>query len=50
VEARILFHAGAIAIARGDRSGGDALLRQALGLGAALDPADRAEARRLLGG
>jgi tetratricopeptide (TPR) repeat protein len=50
VEARILFHAGAIAIARGDRSSGDALLRQALGLGPALDPADRAEARRLLGG
>ena len=50
VDARLLFHAGAIAIARGDAATGEALLRQALDLGPALDPMDRAEAEALLGG
>jgi tetratricopeptide (TPR) repeat protein len=49
VDARMTFHAGAIALARGDVTGGKALLQQALDLGPALDPADRAEAERLLG-
>lgn len=50
VDARILFHAGAIALARGDALTGEALLRQALDLGPALDPAHRAEAEALLSG
>jgi tetratricopeptide (TPR) repeat protein len=48
VDARIVFHAGAIALGRGDADGGRALLRQALALGPALDPAARAEASSLL--
>jgi tetratricopeptide (TPR) repeat protein len=49
IDARILYHAGAIAIASGD-AGGRALVQRALDLGPALDPLDRAEALRLLGG
>ncbi|MGH2407029.1 MAG: tetratricopeptide repeat protein [Candidatus Limnocylindrales bacterium] len=49
VDARILEHAGAIAVARGDAATGDTLLRQALALGPALDPLATAEAQRLLG-
>lgn len=48
VDARITYHAGAIAMARGERASGEALLRQALALGPALDPADRAAAEALL--
>ncbi|HEY8868884.1 MAG TPA: hypothetical protein VIM30_05795 [Candidatus Limnocylindrales bacterium] len=48
-DARILEHAGAIAIANGDRASGEGLLRQALALGPALDPLATAEANRLLG-
>jgi tetratricopeptide (TPR) repeat protein len=48
--ARLRFHEGAIAIARGDVTAGRALLRSALDLGPALDPIERAEATRLLGG
>ncbi|HEY7525146.1 MAG TPA: hypothetical protein VH720_16010 [Candidatus Limnocylindrales bacterium] len=48
VDARILYHAGAIAVARGDGEAGRALLEQALSLGGALDPIERAEAQRLL--
>jgi tetratricopeptide (TPR) repeat protein len=48
LDARITFHAGAIAVARGDAAGGRALLSQALALGPALDPGDRAEAERLV--
>ena len=48
VDARIVFHAGAIALGRGDADGGRALLWQALALGPALDPAARAEASSLL--
>ena len=48
VDARITFHAGAIAIARGDRATGEAMVREALALGPALDPVERAEAERLL--
>jgi tetratricopeptide (TPR) repeat protein len=48
VDARILYHAGAIAMARGDLAGGRALVRQALDLGPALDPLDRHDAEALL--
>ena len=50
IDARILFHAGAIALGRGYDATGAALLRQALDLGPALDPAERAEATALLSG
>lgn len=49
-DARLRYHDGAIAIARGDRATGDRLLQSALALGPALDPTERAEAQRLLGG
>ena len=49
-DARLLYHAGAIAIANGDAQEGRTLLEEALALGAALDPHDTAEARLLLGG
>jgi hypothetical protein len=49
VDARILEHAGAIAILGGDRARGEALLQRALDLGPALDPLASAEAHRLLG-
>ncbi len=48
-DARLRFHEGAIQSARGDVTAGQTLLRSALDLGAALDPAERAEAIRLLG-
>jgi tetratricopeptide (TPR) repeat protein len=46
-DARLRFHDGAIAFARGDRAGGIALLEGALADGPALDPVERAEALRL---
>ena len=46
-DARLRFHDGAIALARGDRRSGLALLESALASGPALDPIDRAEAGRL---
>jgi tetratricopeptide (TPR) repeat protein len=49
VDARILYHAGAIALARGDVATGQALVQQAIALGPALDPIDRHEAEALLG-
>jgi tetratricopeptide (TPR) repeat protein len=49
-DARLLFHAGAIRLAGGDANGGRALLRRALAGGAALFPAEREEAERLVGG
>ncbi|HEU0234815.1 MAG TPA: hypothetical protein VFR14_00095, partial [Candidatus Limnocylindrales bacterium] len=49
-DARILFHAGAIELAGGDADRGRELLRDALALGPALDPLERAEAERLLAG
>jgi len=48
-DARLRYHDGAIAIARGDRAGGQALLRSALADGPALDPIERTEVERLLG-
>ena len=48
IDAKVLFHAGAIALGRGEADGGRALLRQALALGPALDPAARVEASSLL--
>ena len=48
-DARLRFHEGAIELARGDVTTGERLLRSALDLGPALDPIERAEARRLLG-
>ena len=50
VDARIIYHAGAIAIARGDVAGGRALVQQALALGPALDPLDRSAAEGLIAG
>jgi tetratricopeptide (TPR) repeat protein len=47
-DARLRFHDGAIALARGYRSGGIALLEGALADGPALDPVERAEAHRLM--
>jgi tetratricopeptide (TPR) repeat protein len=47
-DARLNFHAGAIALGRGDTAGGRAALQRALALGPALDPIERAEAERLL--
>lgn len=47
-DARLRYHDGAIQLALGDRSNGVAMLRSALALGPALDPIERAEARRLL--
>jgi tetratricopeptide (TPR) repeat protein len=49
-DARLLFHAGAIRLARGDRKGGVALLGRALRLNPEFDVAGAAEARRLLAG
>jgi tetratricopeptide (TPR) repeat protein len=48
VDARILVHGGAIAIASGDHLRGEALARRALDLGPALDPLDRALALSLI--
>ena len=47
-DARVLFHAGAIALAAGDTSAGRKDLERALALGPALDPIERLEASRLL--
>ncbi len=47
---RLVAHAGAIALARGDTTAGRQLLRQALASGPGLDPLQVAEVRRLLGG
>ena len=49
-DARLLYHAGAIDLASGDRSGGARLLRQAIALSSGLDPLQLAEATRLLSG
>ena len=49
VDARILAHAGAIAIARGDRAAGRSFVQRALALGPALDPLDRALATTVAG-
>ena len=48
IDARILYHAGAIVIAGGDRTEGRVLVRRALDLGPALDPLDHAAAEALL--
>jgi tetratricopeptide (TPR) repeat protein len=48
-DARIVFHAGAIALAGGHAAAGRAALEHGLALGAALDPIERVEAHRLLG-
>jgi len=50
IDARILYHAGAIRIAAGDAAGGHAFVRRALALGPALDPLDRAGAEDLVQG
>ena len=47
-DARIVFHAGAIALAAGDTATARMVLEHALDLGPALDPIERAEAQRLL--
>jgi tetratricopeptide (TPR) repeat protein len=49
-DARLRFHEGAIELGRGDALKGKASLESALDLGPALDPIERAEATRLLGG
>jgi len=48
-DARLTFHTGAIALARGDAEAGRAALARALALGPALDTMERTEAERLLG-
>jgi tetratricopeptide (TPR) repeat protein len=48
VDARIMFHAGAIAIARGDAEAGRAQVAGALALGPALDSHERTEAQALV--
>jgi len=48
-DARLRFHDGAIALARGDVTGGRARLAAAIDDGPALDPIERAEAFELLG-
>jgi len=48
-DARLMFHTGAITLARGDAVAGHESLKRALALGPALDPNERAEAERLLG-
>jgi tetratricopeptide (TPR) repeat protein len=48
-DARLLYHAGAIRLALGDRREGRALLRRSLRLDPAFDLTGAAEARRLLG-
>src|SRR3954451_631391 len=47
-DARLMFHTGAIDLARGDVAAGRAALERALALGPALDPNERAEAARLV--
>jgi Flp pilus assembly protein TadD len=47
-DARLRFHEGAIELVRGDTEAGERLVRSALDLGPALDPTERAEAKRLL--
>lgn len=47
-DARLRFHAGAIALANGSSDEGRGLLRSALEMGPALDPIERTEAERLL--
>lgn len=47
-DARILYHAGAIAIASGDAVAGRTLIKRALDLGPALDPLDRHDAEELI--
>ena len=49
-DARLRFYDGAIRIALGDRARGEQLLRDAAGLGAALDPIERTEVASLLAG
>ena len=48
-DAWLLFHRGAIALARGEAAAGRADVDRALALGPALDPIERSEAQRLLG-
>ena len=50
LDARLLYHAGAIRLAAGDQTGGRALVRRALSLNPRFDWTGAAEARRLLGG
>jgi tetratricopeptide (TPR) repeat protein len=47
-DARVAFHAGAIALAAGDSAVGRSTLERVLALGPALDPIERLEAERLL--
>jgi Flp pilus assembly protein TadD len=47
-DARLLYHAGAIAIAAGDRAHGRGLVTQALALNPGFDFTGSAEARKLL--
>jgi tetratricopeptide (TPR) repeat protein len=49
-DARLLYHEGAIRLARGERAAGLSLLRRALRLNPAFDLTGAAEARRLLAG
>jgi tetratricopeptide (TPR) repeat protein len=48
-DASLLYHAGAIRIAAGDREGGEKLVREALKTNPHFDPTGAAEAKKLLG-
>lgn len=48
-DARLLYHAGAIRIAAGDKAGGEKLVREALALNPGFDRTGAAEAAKLLG-
>lgn len=48
-DARLLFHAGAIRLALGEREAGERLVRRALALNPHFDPTEAAEAARLAG-
>ena len=48
-DARLLYHAGAIRIAAGDKAGGEKLVKEALQLNPSFDRTSAAEAAKLVG-
>ena len=49
-DARLLYHAGAIRIAQGEKAAGEKLVREALKMNPKFDPTGAAEAEKLLAG